>query len=71
MDPKVIAKTSDKIYVQSGNADARQYVQPDIANDPTIFPPASVEETIYSIVPSAPDVDRARTRYWTRVKTGH
>ena len=71
MDPKVIAKTSDKIYVQSGNADARQYVDPDIANDPTIFPPASVEDTIYSIIPSAPDVDRARTRYWTRVKTGH
>lgn len=71
MQPEVIAKTSNKIYVQSGNADARQFVTPEVANDPGIFPPPEVEQTIYSISPSAPDVDRARTRFWTRVKTGH
>ncbi|MDR3441272.1 polyamine ABC transporter substrate-binding protein [Telmatospirillum sp.] len=71
MQPEEIAKTSNKIYVQSGNADARQFVTPDVANDPGIFPSAEVEQTIYSISPSTPDVDRARTRFWTRVKTGH
>lgn len=71
MQPEVIAKTSNKIFVQSGNADARKFVDPDIANDPGIFPPPDVEQTIYMITPSTPDVDRARTRFWTRVKTGH
>ena len=71
MQPQEMAKTTNKIYVQSGNADARQYSDPEIANDPTIFPTPEVEANIYSIVPSTPDVDRARTRFWTRVKTGH
>ncbi len=71
MRPEVIAKTSNKIYVQSGNADARQFVDPEVANDKGIFVPPEVEATIYSISPSTPDVDRARTRFWTRVKTGH
>ncbi|PKU24223.1 polyamine ABC transporter substrate-binding protein [Telmatospirillum siberiense] len=71
MQPEVIAKTSNKIYVQSGNADARQFVVPEVANDTGIFPTPEVEQTIYAISPSTPDVDRARTRYWTRVKTGH
>lgn len=71
MDPKVIAQTTSKIYVQSGNADARPFSDPDIANDPTIFPTPAMEQNIYMITPSAPDVDRARTRFWTRVKTGH
>jgi len=71
MQPEVIAKTTNKIYVQSGNSDSRKFADPDIANDPTIFPTPEVEADIYSIIPSTPDVDRARTRFWTRVKTGH
>jgi putrescine transport system substrate-binding protein len=71
MQPEEIAKTSNKIFVQSGNADARKFVVPDVANDPGIFPSAEVEQSIYSISPSTPEVDRARTRFWTRVKTGH
>jgi putrescine transport system substrate-binding protein len=71
MQPEEIAKTTNRIYVQSGNADAGKFVDPDVANDPAIFPPPAVEQTIYLISPSAPDVDRARTRLWTRVKSGH
>lgn len=71
MDPKVIAQTTNKIYVQSGNGDARPFSDPAISNDPTIFPSAELEKNIYMITPSTPDVDRARTRFWTRVKTGH
>ncbi|OIQ93662.1 putrescine-binding periplasmic protein precursor [mine drainage metagenome] len=70
MTPQVIAKTTNKIYVQSGNADARKYTDAALANDPTIFTSPEVEATIYSIVPSTPAVDRLRTRLWTRVKTG-
>lgn len=71
MQPEVMAKTTDTIYVQSGNADARKFSNPDIANDPAIFPPADIEANIYTTVPTSPQVDRTRTRLWTRVKTGH
>lgn len=70
MQPEVIAKTTNKIYVQSGNADARQFAEPEIASDTGIFPTPEVEATIYQITPSTPEVDRARTRLWTRIKTG-
>ncbi|MBB4197992.1 putrescine transport system substrate-binding protein [Rhodoblastus sphagnicola] len=71
MQPEVIAKTSSKIYVMSGNADAKPFVTPEVANDPTIFPPPEVEKTIYTITGSDAATDRLRTRLWTEIKTGH
>jgi len=70
MQPEEMAKTTNMIYVQSGNADAKKFVSPEIANDKSIFTTPEVEASIYTVVPSTPDVDRARTRFWTRVKTG-
>ncbi|MCW2316696.1 putrescine transport system substrate-binding protein [Rhodoblastus acidophilus] len=71
MQPEEIAKTSSKIYVMSGNADAKPFVAPEVASDPTIFPPPEVEKTIYTITGSDAATDRLRTRLWTEIKTGH
>lgn len=71
MQPEEIAKTSSKIYVMSGNADAKPFVAADVAADPTIFPPAEVEKNIYTITGSDAATDRLRTRLWTQIKTGH
>ncbi|MGB8843535.1 MAG: polyamine ABC transporter substrate-binding protein [Aliidongia sp.] len=70
MDPKVIADTVNTIYVESGNGDAGPFIKPEILNDTGIFPSAETEKTIFQVSPSPPDIDRLRTRLWTKVKTG-
>jgi putrescine transport system substrate-binding protein len=70
MDPKVIADTVNTIYVQSGNGDAGSFIKPEILNDPAIYPPAEVEKKIFAISASSPEIDRLRTRLWTKIKTG-
>jgi len=70
MDPKVIADTVNTIYVESGNADAGPYTKPEITADIGIFPSAETEKTIFAISASSPEIDRLRTRLWTKVKTG-
>ena len=71
MRPEIMAQTSNKISIQSGNADATPFVAPAIANDPGIFPPPSVEATLYAVTTASPEIDRLRTRLWTRIKTNH
>jgi putrescine transport system substrate-binding protein len=68
--PEVIAETSNTIFIQSGNADAAALVKPEIARDAGIFPPPEVEKKLFMISVSTPELDRLRTRLWTRVKTG-
>jgi len=70
MDPKVIAETTNEIYVGNGNADSLPFVKPEIAKDPGIYPPAEIDKTLFTISVSTPDIDRLRTRLWTKVKTG-
>jgi putrescine transport system substrate-binding protein len=70
MEPKVIADTVNAIYVESGNGDAAPYIKSEIIADPGIFPSVETEKTIVQVSPSAPDIDRLRTRLWTKVKTG-
>jgi putrescine transport system substrate-binding protein len=69
MRPEVMAQTSDAVSIQSGNADATKFVNPAIANDPAIFPPPAVEATLYAITVASPEIDRLRTRLWTKIKT--
>jgi len=70
MQPEEMAKTSSKVFAMSGNADAKPFVAPDVAADPTIFPPPEVEKNLYTITGSDAATDRLRTRLWTEVKTG-
>jgi putrescine transport system substrate-binding protein len=70
MDPKVIADTVNTIYVQSGNGDAGPFIKPEILKDPAIYPPEALEKKIFAISASSPEIDRLRTRLWTKLKTG-
>ena len=70
MDPKVMAEVSNEVFIQTGNAAATSFVKSEITLDRGIFPPPEVEKNLYAITASTPEVDRARTRLWTRLKTG-
>ena len=70
LEPKVIADTVNTIYIESGNGDADQYIKPEVLHDPAIYPPADLEQKLFAVVVSTPEIDRLRTRLWTKIKTG-
>jgi putrescine transport system substrate-binding protein len=69
--PQVNAAITDAVYYPTANAAARKYVQPDIAKDPAVYPPASVVNTLFLLKPLPPQIQRLETRLWTEFKTGH
>jgi putrescine transport system substrate-binding protein len=70
MEPKVIADASNAVFYANGNAAATQYVDPTIANDPQIYPPADVQAKLAALKTHSPEFTRLMTRTWTRIKTG-
>ena len=44
--------------------------QPDIRDDPGIYPPESVRRLLYIDRPAPRAYERARTRAWSRMKSG-
>jgi putrescine transport system substrate-binding protein len=71
MEPKVIAEVTNETYYGNDNAAARAYVRKDILADRTLYPDASMEARLYPGKEATPELDRLRTRTWTRVKTNH
>jgi putrescine transport system substrate-binding protein len=70
LEPKVIAADSDYIAYANANAEATQYVDPEIRNNPAIYPPQDVMDKLFLLQVLPPDVDRVYTRAWTTIKTG-
>ncbi|HVI51485.1 MAG TPA: polyamine ABC transporter substrate-binding protein [Candidatus Sulfotelmatobacter sp.] len=68
--PEVIAETTNTIGGRNGNLAALKFVNPEIANDPTIYPPPEVMKTLFEGDVGSPAMDRLRSRLWTRIKTG-
>ena len=52
------------------NLAATPLVQPDIRDDPGIYPPESVKRLLYIDLPAPRVYERARTRAWSRMKSG-
>ncbi|MGB6354315.1 MAG: extracellular solute-binding protein [Steroidobacteraceae bacterium] len=70
LEPKVIAAITNEIWYGNNNRTANQYVNPDILDDPTIYPDPATRLRLYQQSESNPATERIRTRTWTRVKTG-
>jgi len=69
LEPKVIAAITNEIHYGNDNRAADPYVNPQILNDPTIYPTPQVEARLYHSREVAPALERIRTRTWTRIKT--
>jgi len=70
LEPKVIAAVSNYVNYANANAAATQYVNDDIKNDPSIYPPPDVKAKLFPNPVHSADFDRLLTRTWTRIKTG-
>jgi putrescine transport system substrate-binding protein len=70
LDPKIIAEITNDIHYGNDNMAAQPYVDKELLEDPAVYPPAQLRERLYLPAAFGPDYDRARTRVWTRIKTG-
>ena len=68
--PQVHAAITNAVYYPSANAEARKYVDKDIANDPAVYPPPEVLKTLFLLKPLPPEIQRLQTRLWTEFKSG-
>jgi putrescine transport system substrate-binding protein len=70
LEPKVIAEITNDIHYGNDNLAARPYVDKDILDEPAVYPFAELRARLYLPAMTHPEYDRARTRVWTRIKTG-
>jgi putrescine transport system substrate-binding protein len=68
--PEVIAAITNAVSYPNPNAAATAFVNPEIRDDPGIYPPDSVRRVLYIDGPAPRAYERARTRAWNRVKSG-
>ena len=68
--PEVAAAITNYVYFANPNLAANDLVDPEVFNDPGIYPTAEVAANFYSLKPHTPRFDRKLTRAWTSIKTG-
>jgi putrescine transport system substrate-binding protein len=68
--PEIVAAISNTVAYANPNLHATGLVQPEIRQDPGIYPPPEVRKRLFFDSLATPDYDRLRTRLWTKVKTG-
>nr|WP_224079617.1 polyamine ABC transporter substrate-binding protein [Cupriavidus laharis] len=68
--PSVHAAITNAVFYPSANLAARKYVLPEVARDPSVYPPAPVMQSLYMLKPLPPDITRLQTRLWTTFKAG-
>ena len=68
--PDVMAGISDYVAYANAVPDSWPLMDPEIAGDGSIFPPAEVEERLFPAETLSMPATRERTRLWTRVRTG-
>ena len=70
LEPRVIAEITNDIHYGNDNLAARPYVDKAILEDPAVYPPPQLRARLYLPGEFNAQYDRARTRVWTRIKTG-
>jgi putrescine transport system substrate-binding protein len=68
--PAVIAEITNAVSYPNPNLLATALVRPEIREDPAVYPPEAVRRRLYVDLPAPADYERARTRAWTRLKSG-
>lgn len=70
LQPEVIAPISDFVGYPNPNKDATAKVDPAIRNNPNLYPTEEAMAHLYTLKPLNRDGERARTRAWTKIKSG-
>jgi putrescine transport system substrate-binding protein len=70
MSPQVIASVSNFIGFANANTAATPLLDPSIAADPAVYPPADQQQRLFVQSQDSPAQSRAITRLWQKFKTG-
>lgn len=70
LEPQVMAHISNAVKYPNGNAASLPYVDPALRDNPAVYPPQAVLNTLFPIQTLSPTGMRLSTRLWTRVTTG-
>ncbi|HTT43223.1 MAG TPA: polyamine ABC transporter substrate-binding protein [Steroidobacteraceae bacterium] len=68
--PEVIAAITNDIHYGNDNLAAQPLVNPQIRNDPAVYPPPAVRARLFLPTEFDAKYQRLRTRVWTRIKSG-
>ena len=70
MRPQVIADCSNEIRYAAPNVPAMALLDPEVRDDPAIYPPEDIRRGMHVAALHDPKLERLRSRLWSRVKTG-
>lgn len=70
MRPEIIAQISNKVSYANANAKATPLVDKDVREDPNVYLPEAAKANLVTLKVLGERERRARTRVWTRIKTG-
>ena len=68
--PDVSAKISNATHIAVANTAALEFIDEDIKNDETVYPPSELLDRLELDRPQSVDYERKRTRYWTQLRVG-
>jgi putrescine transport system substrate-binding protein len=70
LEPEIAAGITEYVVYANPNIAANEFLDPDILNDPAIYPDQEVMDNLFVQEEKPLAVQRVRTRVWNRVKSG-
>ncbi|MDR5905536.1 polyamine ABC transporter substrate-binding protein [Franzmannia qiaohouensis] len=70
LEPEIAAAITEYVVYANPNLAANEYLDPEILNDPAVYPDQEVMDNLYVAEEKPLAVQRMRTRIWNRVKSG-
>ncbi|MDT3707301.1 MAG: polyamine ABC transporter substrate-binding protein [Thiobacillus sp.] len=68
--PDIAAANSNYVFYASGNQAALELIDPEVKEDPAIYPPAEVLAELFPLKAHSPDYDEVLTETWQAIKSG-
>lgn len=70
LEPEVIADISDHVYYANPNLAATELLDPELRDDPGVYPPEEVRRRLFAPEERSSGELRRLNRLWTRIKAG-
>jgi putative spermidine/putrescine transport system substrate-binding protein/putrescine transport system substrate-binding protein len=69
LDPQVIAKVSASVGYANPNPAAKEFMDPELVNNPEVYPSQAVLDKLYISTTPPQAIMRLMTRSWSKVKS--
>jgi len=68
--PEVIAAATNFTYYANAVTPSKEFISKEILDDPAIYPDAATQAKLFTLTELPQAAERARTRAWSKIKTG-